>query len=145
MASASSTVVAMGFSTRTCLPAAAAAMVCSACSLSGVAITTASRSGSDRKCCRSSKAGAGEAALCSCAKRTAFALSRLSTLHNVAPPTSPMAGVSASRLMLPVPIIPSRNMVYPKVQSVDSTREPAIYDTVINRALSRSYGGIVSR
>ena len=104
----------MGFSTRTCLPAAAAAMVCSACSLSGVAITTASRSGSDRKCFRSSKAGAGEAALCSCAKRTAFALSRLSTLHNVAPSTSPMAGVSASRLMLPVPIIPSRNMVYPQ-------------------------------
>jgi len=45
-----------------------------------------------------------------------------------------MAGVSASRLMLPVPIIPSRNMVYPKAQSVDSTLEQAIYDTIIKKS-----------
>jgi hypothetical protein len=45
-----------------------------------------------------------------------------------------MAGVSASRLILPVPIIPSRNMIYPKVQGVDSTLEPDIYDTIINKS-----------
>ena len=97
--------VTIGFSMKTCLPARAAASPCSAWTLSGEAMTTASSSGSASSASRSSWAGAGDAAPWRAAKSPARARSRESTLQSRAPFASATAGASWLTAIRPVAIM----------------------------------------